>query len=100
MTTKREPMVSVKGQAFRRLVDLVEALPVAPPAQQISIRMPLRLLQVIDRVAKYRKVSRTTVTVMLFDVMLAEAVAEGDLGLHKLLGSEAQGSGGSRKGVV
>lgn len=98
MTVKRDPILSRQAQAFNRLVAVVESKPLDEKTVQMSARMPLRLLQGIDRIAKHRGTSRTKVTVMLLEAVLAELAAEGGAQAKKLLGSEAQERRDSSKG--
>lgn len=90
MTVKDDPILSRQAQAFNRLVAVVESKPVDETTVQMSARMPLRMVQAIDRIAKHRKTSRTKVTVMLLEAVLCELAAEGGQQAKKLLGSEGR----------
>lgn len=90
MRAKGEVILSKKGRAFNRLVAVVESKAVIDKTMQMSARMPLRLVQGIDRIARHRKTTRSAIIVLLLEAVLAELAAEGGEQVKKLLGTEAQ----------
>jgi len=91
MTERKNGLLSRKAQAFNRLVAVVETMPDEKEGTKLlSARMPLRVIQAVDRIAEHRKCTRTAVVAMLLDAVLSELAAEGGHEAKKLLGVKGQ----------
>lgn len=87
MTKKQEAMFSKKGEAFKRLMDEIHT-PAEKLARrravQMSVNVPIDLLDIIDRMSDHLGTTRTRSVIMLLEASLAEVAAEGKAGLGKL----------------